>query len=197
MALSDIDPRDTGAVDQDSRHLVRRFVTRAALSGAVAFAGAMAGCGLATDNGAPVSSISGRVSLEAVSAELTEAEGRIRDVVSEILPDGQWTQTREPWTSPCRENRGADDPRAKAWLHGNWQYRAIPTTEQWIQIRESVLPIVADYGFTEIAMDTPAGDGAVFKVAGVYEGSRFSIQYNKAIAMSFRSGCHVPEAAAG
>lgn len=133
-----------------------------------------------------------RPSLEAVAAELTEAEERIRAAVSEVLPAGAWTRVMESRTAPCTEN-GQSARGAKQLFNGNWKLDAKPDELQWTQIRESILPILAEYGYTRVAMDLPVGDGAAFEVAGAYEPSRFSIEYDKATAMSFSSGCHFPD----
>lgn len=133
-----------------------------------------------------------RPSMEAVAAEFTEIEERIQAAVTDILPDARWTRSSEPKTSPCVEN-GEDVDDARRLFPGVWGADAAPDDEQWTRIRESVLPILAEYGYTRVSMDAPAGDGAVFKVAGQYEGSSFSLRYSKSIAMSFRSGCHIPE----
>lgn len=133
-----------------------------------------------------------RPSLEAVTAELSEAEERIRAAITEIMPSGQWTRVREPGTSPCAEN-GESIEGARRLFPGNWKLAARPDEEQWAHIRESVLPILGDYGYTEITMDTPVADGAAFEVAGRYEGASFSLKYDQSTAMSFSSGCHFPE----
>lgn len=151
-----------------------------------------AGCGTATSEGDPVPSPHERPSMEAVTAELAEAEERIRAVVTEILPGARWERTSEPGTSPCTED-GDDVEGGRRLFPGVLGAAVVPDDQQWTAIRESVLPILADYGFDRVSMDSPAGDGAVFKVAGRYEGSSFSIQYEKRTAMSFRSGCHIPE----
>lgn len=174
--------------DRERRTVKRRIVTPAALI--VAAALTMVGC--ATSEGETVPSPQDRPSLEAVAVELGDAEERIRTVISEIVPSGQWTRVRESRTSPCSEN-GESVEGARRLFPGNWKFDARPDDEQWTQIREAVLPILADYGYTEITMDTPTGSGAAFEVAGRFEGASFSIKYSRSTAMSFSSGCHLLE----
>lgn len=153
-----------------------------------------AGCGSAEDQGAPVTSLHNRPSMEAVAAELTEVEEQIRAAVTGILPDARWERISEPATSPCTEG-GQNLDEARRLFHGTWVADVVPDDAQWTRIRDAVLPILADHGYSDVSMDTSVGDAAFYKVAGQYEGSSFSIQYEKAIAMSFRSGCHIPEGA--
>lgn len=44
---------------------------------------------------------------------------------------------------------------AKQLFNGNWKLDAKPDELQWTQIRESILPILAEYGYTRVAMDLP------------------------------------------
>lgn len=168
--------------------VTRRLVTTAAL----VVAAALTTVGCATSEGETVPSPQDRPSLEAVAEELSDAEERIRAAISEIVPSGQWTRVRESGTSPCTE-KGETVEGAKRLFPGNWKFDARPSDEQWVRIREAVLSILGDYGYTEIAMDTPVGSGAAFEVAGRFEGSSFSLHYDRATAMSFSSGCHFPE----
>lgn len=156
-------------------------------------AGPQSAQGVTDNEGTAVTPIQDRPSLEAVRAEFTEAEGRVKDAVAQILPGAGWRLAYEHTTGPCRENDGRDDPRAERLVGGKWELRAVPTEEQWAQIRGRVTEIVAEYGFVGTLMDTPVPDGNAYKVAGRYEGSNFTIAYRKAMVMGFTSGCHIPE----
>lgn len=145
------------------------------------------------EGGTDVQSIRERPSFEATLAEFGEAEERVKAAITEILPGAEWELTREHDTSPCRENEGQDDDRAVRLYGTMWALPTVPTEQQWAQIRERVTSIIADYGFSGSLMDTPTANGAVYKVAGVYEGSVFSVAYKQAVVVSAISGCHLPE----
>lgn len=136
-----------------------------------------------------------RPTAETVSAQYADAETRIQDAVAEIVPGGEWTRYREPSTSPCSDNQGAegDEGRGVRVRGASYGYNATPTAEQWAQILDRIAPILAEYDFRTELMDAERGNGgSAYKVAGPYPGSTFSLQYSKEIALAFISGC-VPE----
>lgn len=177
--------------DDDMMSRSLRGTAALLLAGAVT----LTGCGSTaqTAQGDTVTAIQDRPSLGAVEAEFAVAEDRVKAAVSEILPGPQWRLAYESETSPCRENEGQDDSRALRVTGGRWELRAVPTEEQWARIREQVTPIVADFGFTEILMDTAVPDGNTYRLAGPFQGSSFMLAYRKAMVMGFTSGCHLPE----
>lgn len=144
------------------------------------------------EGGVAVEHVTQRASLEEMLVEFGEAEERVKAAISEVLPGADWEVASEHDTSPCRENRGQDDVRALRLYGTMWSLRLVPTEEQWSRILEKITPIIAEYGYGEGLMDTPTANGAVFKVAGVYDGSAFSVAYKKTVVTHFISGCHIP-----
>lgn len=171
---------------------------RVLLSAGLLAACALSSCGFGDTNdpmderGLHVESIQDRPTLDVITVEYRELAGQIKDVISEIVPGGQWGQYSADKKPSCRENKGDDDPRALRLISASWGLDARPTSEQWDLIRERVTPLLREHGFTTVAMDTKVHEGAVFKVAGPYDGSEYSISFGKALSTGFITGCHLP-----
>lgn len=171
---------------------------RVLLSAGLLAACALSSCGFGDTNdpmderGRHMESIHDRPTLDVITVEYRELEGQIKDVISDILPGGQWTQHGSDKKPSCRENNGNDDPRALRLVSAVWGLDARPTSEQWDLIRERVTPLLREHGFTTVTMDTTVHEGAVFKVAGPYDGSEYSISFGKALSTGFITGCHLP-----
>lgn len=146
------------------------------------------------DSGQPLSrsDLESRPSLDEVVAGYDELLAEIQNVVTSILPNAEVVERPGGEEGGCSaevESVELADATAR-YFFPTRGIQARPTDDQWQQIRDRIAPLLEKHQFESTAMDAHIGDTRNLAVRDGF-GAALSIGYNKAIALSLKSGCHL------
>ena len=135
-----------------------------------------------------------RPTLDEVKPEYEELMAEVLAVVTTVLPEAEVIEPYSGGQGGCSIEVGdveLVDITARYYFPKKG-IQARPTDEQWQQIREQIAPILEEHHFESTAMDIEINTTKNLAVGDRY-GATLSLGYNKAIALSLTSGCHLTE----